>query len=131
MTSPPGQRPAGEGLSRVHRITGQAPRLPKAITFSLTRDRVFGEDQLAKEIFPGSGRHVTRPSGRVSCFWVRDSLQIRLEHTAPTRARSQFIRAAGTATSRAGLEQQAPALPVLRTYPRPSSTPRSAASQFG
>src|SRR3954453_12215799 len=41
----------------------------KASTFSLTRDRVFGEDQIAKHLIsPGSGRHVTRPSRRVSCF---------------------------------------------------------------
>src|SRR3954469_1117313 len=40
-----GQRPAGEGLSGDRRITGQAVPLPKAITFSLTRDRILGEDQ--------------------------------------------------------------------------------------
>src|SRR3954453_12977927 len=67
--SPPGQRPAGEGLAVDRRITNQTPPLPKVTTFSLTRDRVFGESQIAtSETFPGSGRHVTRPSGRVSCF---------------------------------------------------------------
>src|SRR3954452_13457889 len=45
-----GQRPAGEGLSGDRRITGQAIPLPKAITFSLTRDRVFGRIRLLRKI---------------------------------------------------------------------------------
>jgi hypothetical protein len=50
-------------------ITDQARPSPEMTISSLTRDRVFGEDHLAKdEIFPGSGRHVTRPLRRVSCF---------------------------------------------------------------
>src|SRR3954447_3412636 len=32
-------------------------------------------------IFPGSGRHVTRPRGRVSCFWV--VILLRLDQTRP------------------------------------------------
>ena len=43
-----GQRPAGEG----GHITGQASSLPKALTFSLTQDRVFGESQIAKSDIP-------------------------------------------------------------------------------
>jgi hypothetical protein len=41
--------PSGSETRRKGRpvITGQASPLLKAITFSLTRDRVFGEDQIA------------------------------------------------------------------------------------
>src|SRR4051794_2422613 len=73
--------PSGSETRRKGRpvITSRTSPSPKAITFSLTKDRVSGKIALATEtIFPGSGRHVTRPSGRVSCFWARDSSQITL-----------------------------------------------------
>src|ERR1043165_891556 len=98
---------------------------------SLTRDRVFGEDQIAKDDFPRLQPACDPPLKAGFVFLGARLLANHLEHSAPTRARSQFIRAAEKATSRAELEQQAPALLVLQTYLRPSSTPRPAASQFG
>src|SRR5215212_590242 len=94
MTSPPGQRPAGRA-SCDHR-----PNVPVAEsdTFSLTKDRVFGEYLSAKRdlsrLWPACDPPLK--AGFV-CLGSR-LLANHLEHSAPTRARSQF----GYGSSRQG-----------------------------
>src|SRR5215217_86309 len=85
MTSPPGQRPAGEGLSQDQRITGRASPLPKARTFSLTRGQLVGENDVAKQSYSPALPDV-RPAPQAGCFVSRLSAssesQITLRHRA-------------------------------------------------
>src|SRR4051812_1487796 len=81
-------------------ITGKAPPLPKRVPFGLTRRPVFGKDQVTTTlIFPGSGRHVTRPPGGFRVSGLRLSL-VRRGHSTRA-ARSRQALSARTDLSRA------------------------------
>jgi hypothetical protein len=62
-------RPAERGVSR----TRQSSAVAGNDLSGLTRDRVVGEDQIAKSSIPGSGRCEARPKGGLSCFWASGS----------------------------------------------------------
>src|SRR3954470_23873515 len=89
----------GEARRRGGTHAGKAPPSPKTTIFGLTKGQVFGEDQNRQVTdLPGSAGRCGPPLRRAVSFLGSRLLANHLEHSAPTRARSQFTRYAETSS---------------------------------